>query len=297
MLFRSKPLVGTVAENVPEYGVGGINIDASRIGSETISVHNAPKGTFAGGEYDRGSDTDSYREHTGRWPANVIFGHTEDCVEVGVITDTYSINKTEEWTGFGQKERPDYTGEEKKVSTPLYECVDWCPVKELDEQSGVSKSTGGRIGKKETSNIDFGLSGRYEKGDPGFGDVGGASRFFYVAKANKKDRNEGLDSLPDHDWRGDGAAIPERANRPFIPSKNHHPTVKPTSLMTYLIKLVTPKGGVVLDPFTGSGSTGKAAIRSGYKFVGIELTEEYLPIITTRLDYEIKQKVEDLFSE
>ena len=67
--------------------------------------------------------------------------------------------------------------------------------------------------------------------------------------------------------------------------------------MTYLIKLVTPPNGIVLDPFTGSGSTGKAAIRNGFRFVGIELTEEYLPIITTRLDHEIKQKTEDLFSE
>ena len=71
---------------------------------------------------------------------------------------------------------------------------------------------------------------------------------------------------------------------------NFHPTVKPTPLMEYLIKLVTPKGGTVLDPFTGSGSTGKAALRNGYKFIGVELTEEYLPIIQGRLDYEIEQK-------
>jgi len=87
------------------------------------------------------------------------------------------------------------------------------------------------------------------------------SRFFYCAKASKRDRNEGLED------------------------SNPHPTVKPTALMRYLIKLVTPPGGTVLDPFTGSGSTGKAALLDGYKFVGAELTEEYLPIIEGRLTW------------
>lgn len=69
-----------------------------------------------------------------------------------------------------------------------------------------------------------------------------------------------------------------------------HPTVKPTKLMQYLIELVTPPNGTVLDPFTGSGSTGKAALLNGYKFIGIELTEEYLPIIKARLEYVVNQK-------
>tara|TARA_R110000803_G_scaffold50144_1_gene104141 strand:+ start:17 stop:1018 length:1002 start_codon:yes stop_codon:yes gene_type:complete len=91
------------------------------------------------------------------------------------------------------------------------------------------------------------------------------SRFFYQAKASKLDRNEGLED------------------------SNGHPTVKPTQLMRYLIKLVTPEGGTVLDPFTGSGSTGKAALLDGYKFVGVELTEDYLPIIEGRLRWALEQ--------
>ena len=75
-------------------------------------------------------------------------------------------------------------------------------------------------------------------------------------------------------------------------AKNFHPTVKPTDLMRYLIKLVTPPGGVVLDPFTGSGSTGKAAILEGFDFIGIELTEEYLPIIEGRLAHAEKMRAE-----
>lgn len=110
-----------------------------------------------------------------------------------------------------------------------------------------------------------------------------AARFFYCAKTSKKDRNEGLDHLPDKEWRHEGAAVPERNNRPFLPSKNNHPTVKPTALMEYLCRLVTPPGGTILDPFTGSGSTGKAAMYEGFNFVGIELLEEHMEIAEARI--------------
>jgi len=124
-------------------------------------------------------------------------------------------------------------------------------------------------------------------------DSGGASRFFYCAKASKRDRNEGLEGLADTsagemvDRVEDSAGMnsPRAGAGRTSGAKNFHPTVKPTSLMRYLIKLVTPAGGTVLDPFTGSGSTGKAALLDGYKFVGAELTEEYLPIIEGRLTW------------
>jgi site-specific DNA-methyltransferase (adenine-specific) len=95
---------------------------------------------------------------------------------------------------------------------------------------------------------------------------GGVSRFFYTAKASKSEREAGLD-----------APIDERAN--------HHPTVKPLSLMRYLVRLVTPKGGKVLDPFMGSGSTGCASILEGFDFVGIDITPEYVAIAQKRIDY------------
>jgi site-specific DNA-methyltransferase (adenine-specific) len=98
----------------------------------------------------------------------------------------------------------------------------------------------------------------------GHDDAGGsAARFFYCAKASKRDREEGLDSAG------------SRAN--------HHPTVKPTDLMRYLCRLVTPPGGLVLDPFTGSGSTGKAAVLEGFRFLGCELSEEYIAIARARI--------------
>lgn len=127
--------------------------------------------------------------------------------------------------------------------------------------------------------------------------LGSVSNFFYVARASKADRNEGLDLLPTQRTQHNSGGLGRRTsvdarlaeggeNTPT--AKNIHPTVKPTDLMRYLIRLVTRPGGTVLDVFTGSGSTGKAAILDGYKFVGIELTEDYLPIIEGRLDHAIQ---------
>lgn len=135
----------------------------------------------------------------------------------------------------------------------------------LDEQSGISGTGKKKIGKDrqnffhnentifEVKNNSF-TNQRIED----YGDKGGASRFFYCPKASKKDRNE----------------------------DNIHPTVKPTELMLYLIKLVTPVGGTVCDPFMGSGSTGKAAIRGGFDFIGIEKEEEYIKIAQARIENE-----------
>jgi len=228
----------TVANNVLKWGTGGLNIDGSRIGTETISTHNAPKGSFAGGEPDRGSDTSSYKEHTGRWPANIIL-------------DPYTAEL-------------------------------------LDQQSGTTKSTIHSRGGGSNSGYQGGWGDDLPK-LRGLEDSGGASRFFYVAKASKRDRNEGLEELDAqrHSDRelADGVGGDNPRNRTNQAKQNFHPTVKPTSLMEYLIKLVTPPNGTVLDPFTGSGSTGKAAILQGFDFIGIEMTEEYLPIIEGRLKH------------
>jgi DNA modification methylase len=254
-----KPLVGTVAENVLAWGVGGLNIDASRIGNsggtrdsdfdETSNrgrvAYNMAKG---GGSELHVGKTEQLNQ--GRWPANVIL----DEVSAGL----------------------------------------------LDEQSGVSKSSSG---KKQTPTTGSYSIGNYSgTGNVvGFDDRGGASRFFYVAKASKRDRNEGLEELEatsagDMVDRVEGSAgmeSPRAGAGRTSGAKNFHPTVKPTQLMRYLIKLVTPAGGTVLDPFTGSGSTGKAALLDGYQFIGAELTEEYLPIIEGRLKWASEQKGED----
>ena len=162
----------------------------------------------------------------------------------------------------------------------------------LDEQSGLTKSPKPYKAEGYKDSSMFGVGGVNHGSE--FGDSGGASRFFYVAKASKRDRNEGLEELDGRDARNFAQDAWTRQNMPFgeEAKKNFHPTVKPTQLMRYLIKLVTPPGGTVLDPFTGSGSTGKAALLDGYKFVGVELTKEYLPIIQGRLRWAIEQEGE-----
>lgn len=157
----------------------------------------------------------------------------------------------------------------------------------LDEQSGnLGKSASGsrrKVGAHEWQN------NKSQKGDCGFGDTGGASRFFYVAKASKSERNRGLEhfaptksqgarpnsadasgKFPDHDHRERGG--------------NNHPTVKPIKLMEYLCKLICPPEGIILDPFAGSGSTGVAAKRLGFGFVGIERELEYVAIALKRME-------------
>lgn len=139
---------------------------------------------------------------------------------------------------------------------PANVALDEAAAEMLDGQSGVTKSVGGRIGNAGGGNVKNLPTGKHLAGDPGFGDSGGASRFFYTAKASSTDRDHG----------------------------NTHPTVKPTDLMAWLCRLTrTPRGGVVLDPFMGSGSTGVAALREGRNFIGIEREAEYVEIAKARI--------------
>ena len=116
-----------------------------------------------------------------------------------------------------------------------------------------------------------------------------AARFFYCAKASKKDRNEGLDGFAKKREAdriiSDGVGGDNPRNRSNTLKLNHHPTVKPTDLMRYLCRLVTPPNGTVLDPFTGSGSTGKAATLEGFNFIGIEQLAEYVEIANARIEH------------
>ena len=131
--------------------------------------------------------------------------------------------------------------------------------------------------------------------------LGDSSGYFYCPKASKKDRDEGLENFEEAQTTDGNIRSNSETARTFgansVLRKNVHPTVKPTELMRYLCRLVTPKGGVVLDPFMGSGSTGKAAIMSGFKFVGIELNEEYFDIACARVEAAQKEWNQiDLFS-
>jgi site-specific DNA-methyltransferase (adenine-specific) len=152
------------------------------------------------------------------------------------------------------------------------------------------KSTGGRIGKKSMGDVTNVPAGEYEAGDPGYGDSGSAARFFYCAKASKKDRNEGLDGFaekrPDDRSETGMGTFTEKG---VAKQSNHHPTVKPTELMRYLVKLVTPPKGTVLDPFMGSGSTGKAAVLENFSFIGVDQSADYLEIAKARIKHAQEQ--------
>ena len=119
-----------------------------------------------------------------------------------------------------------------------------------------------------------------------------SARFFYCAKASKADRDAGLEGLEaksaadcvDRKAGTAGMNSPRAGAGRTSGNRNHHPTVKPTALMRYLCRLVTPPGGIILDPFMGSGSTGKAAMLEGFRFIGIERDAEYIEIARARIN-------------
>lgn len=147
-----------------------------------------------------------------------------------------------------------------------------------------SKGQQGRArtdGEAQGNNIYGSLNHVTKQPEPR-GDTGSAARFFYCAKANRKDRNEGLiDPGPQFKHGTTLRKVENTATK-----GNHHPCIKPTNLMAYLVRLVTPPGGVVLDPFMGSGSTGKACMREGFRFIGCELSPEYMEIARARIEFE-----------
>jgi DNA modification methylase len=247
VVMGRKPLEQkTVAENVLEWGTGGINIDDCRIGNESRTYDL----TMTSGNFETTNGGKNIKSGTktveGRFPANVI--------------------------------------------------LDEVAGKELDKQSGKSKSS---PNKWEGDN-NAAIYGKYEKGvrQSTFSDQGGASRFFYCPKTSKSDRNEGCETIQPKSIKGrdegqDKTSIAYKA-RPTERS-NTHPTVKPTDLMRYLVRLVTPKGGTVLDPFMGSGSTGKGAVLEGMNFVGIERETEYYEIAQNRISAVNKEQHHEKF--
>lgn len=167
-----------------------------------------------------------------------------------------------------------------------------------DEVVGVFPHCTGKVGMRGNTgqgNAIYGKFNHQEDRKNGVTDSGSASRFFYCAKASPSEREEGLNGLQaihringnkwtDLDYRVQRGERPQSAESG--PRTNHHPTVKPVDLMKYLCRLITPPGGLILDPFCGSGSTGVAAMREGFNFIGIELNADYAEIARRRIDHE-----------
>lgn len=248
IVMARKPLVGSIAANRAAYGTGAINIDGCRIGTDERLIGSTTPNDIRGGNYGRGHRPSSaiatyIPNPSGRFPANVA--HDGSRAVVALFPD----------------------------------------------QAGAASPVSGF----EPSHVTDRIFGKFKGRLPGtfYDDEGSAARFFYCAKASKRDREEGLEGLADgvlarsnlaQSLEAAGVLVNE-ASGGFNAArvrKNIHPTVKPTTLMQYLCRMVTPAGGLVFDPFTGSGSTGKAALLEGFRFLGAEMTEAYLPIARAR---------------
>lgn len=258
-----KPLSGTVANNVLEHGTGALNIDGCRVPAEPMEPNTGSGGMPRRHEDEqRGPGIVSQPHALGRWPANVIHDGSSEILAAF----------------------PDAPGQMADASRST---------KPRNSQHIYGALRRGR-GDEASANADnagvVGFSMR-----PGMRrlDTGSAARFFYCPKASRADRNEGTEGLPQRQGgmvsNTSGQHLTRRDDYDPPQVGNYHPTVKPTDLMAYLCRLVTPPGGLVLDPFMGSGSTGKACMREGFRFLGIEREAEYLAIARARIEHEARR--------
>lgn len=313
IVLARKPLEKglSIAENVLKWGTGGINIDGCRVGIEQTSFNS--KGIRSGfGNYvgDTNFEGQGEVEVNGRFPANIILTHHPECECKGVKKvgkgerkqhqDGEVSNANE---GYRRPNKSSYTHKNSDVIASYGEetVEDWnchpdCPIKLLDEQSG---NVGGDTREsKPTYDKSIWGNAKSIESKSLYNDKGGASRFFYVAKASKSERNRGLDEFEEKPLAFSNQAKAElkRGNTNFDGGdakghgnsirqlKNFHPTVKPVKLMQYLVRLITPPNGKVLDPFCGSGTTGVACKLEGFQFVGMEQDPEYAKIAEARID-------------
>jgi site-specific DNA-methyltransferase (adenine-specific) len=163
---------------------------------------------------------------------------------------------------------------------------------EAPGQMAASRADGAPMNNKIYGAMKFGTESMIPREDT----TKSASRFFYCAKTSKADREEGLKGFAEKQYSHDGRQTPidNAYQRNSNSNSNHHPTVKPTALMRYLCRLVTSPGGTVLDPFMGSGSTGKGAVLEGFQFIGIELDPEYCRIAEARIAHVEANELGDL---
>lgn len=268
IILARKPLGGTVAQNVRQHHTGALNIEGCRIGfcDQTDELSSKTKNRHADFKarprrnliYGRDERKRGNYDPPGRWPTNIALTHTTDCRHTG-RTHTRSSSHHPARRGHGGLSTTGHKGqtrlpERSTTKEPIdhWECSNDCPVRLLDAQESANRP----------------------------------SRFFYCAKTSQAERDAGLERL-DKKTTDDGRQKP--IDNPYLrgqtPRHNTHPTVKPIDLMRWLVRLITPPGGTVLDPFTGSGSTGIATIIEGAHFIGTEREAEYIPLARARIKY------------
>jgi DNA modification methylase len=243
IVLARKPFRGTVAQNVLTYGTGGLNVDACRIESGGDKLAGGAISSTADG-WDR------------PWK------HDQDAVQAARDRISANTSKAEQLGRWPANVLHDGSDE----------VVDLFP-----SEAGATSSITGNEPSQPGRNT-YGGFNHQRAPTPARGDSGSAARFFYCAKASRSDRNHGLRNPGPQLKYGTTLRKVEQAEL----KGNVHPTVKPTDLMRWLVRLITPCGGTVLDPFAGSGSTGKAAILEGFSAVLIEREAEYISIIEAR---------------
>jgi DNA modification methylase len=277
IVLARKPLAGTVEANWRQHGTGGLNIDGCRVGFGTDADRASAKpggkatakgGALAGkGEYPGGDD---YAPDT-----------------LNIIEADQNVCTTCFYRGIDHRPRAEFVPNDNTAgrwpANLVHDGSDEV-LAAFPDAPGQQGDLKGDEPSKPFKNAYGVMNGRgVAKARI---DTGSAARFFYCAKASREDRDAGLEAferrpagVKNESGRGFSAGDPYAQ----VVRHNTHPTVKPTDLMRWLCRLVTPPGGLVLDPFTGSGSTGRAAIAEGMRFVGIELDPEYAAIAEARI--------------
>ena len=260
MVLARKPLSEkSVAQNVDKFGTGAINIDACRIEGEVKHPDTMPDFRDQGEQSKAAIGVDK-----------LSFGQTSNAKRKQLSDSDLLDNQTGRWPSNVM-----HDGSEQ--------------IQEIFPETSSSEVS------RERTHYGIWTAGELadtEQFMPAYGDQGNASRYFYCAKTSKDERNSGLHGFETKmmGMSGGAQSVGEGYDKgqdiglnKVIARKNTHPTVKPVELMRYLVRLVTPKGGLVLDPFMGSGSTGMGAREEDFKFVGIEKEEEYYEIAKARI--------------
>ena len=242
-----KPLAEkTVAENVLKYGTGGINIDECKVPISNEDIEKRSKEEISR-NIEKGKNNGK-ESITGFMGLIKSAGQTIDSIKCGRFPSNVLHDGSEE-------------------------------VMNEFAKAGVSKSNDSKRNRKV-----LGSFGMPNDSTPEYSDSGTPARFFYCAKASKSERNQGLDEFEEkrkcNSYSESREGMYKDRNTLL---KNNHPTVKPLKLMQYLVRLVTPKNGIVLDPFIGSGTTGMAAKSQGFNYIGFDMTKEYCDIAEARI--------------
>ena len=253
MVLARKPLSEkSVAQNVDKFGTGAINIDACRIEGEVKHPDTMPDFRDQGEQSKATIGVDK-----------LSFGQTSNAKRKQLSDSDLLDNQRGRWP-----------------SNVMHDGSEQI-------QQIFPETTSTEVSRQRTHKGIWtaGELAEDEQFMPAYGDQGNASRYFYCAKTSKDERNSGLHGRHQGQYSSDGRKkeIENAYQRNKSVAANTHPTVKPVDLMRYLVRLVTPKGGLVLDPFMGSGSTGMGAREEDFRFVGIEKEEEYYEIAKARI--------------